>query len=338
MSWVGRITALIGLGASLAGGVTWLVRHHTAASERTARMALAKTQAEQGDYQGTITTCQEILKDEPAYRPALGLELSVAEQWVEDFHVAAPEGQSAAAPAAAGLDEILPILDRGLSGAGWAQQADILAHIGWAHWLNQKMAEREFGPAAEQNLRAALKLDPQNVYANGMLGNWTLQNNGDLAQAMPYFDAAAATGKARPFVRRLELGALTYLDRKGARAAQVKVANDMRKGGEPLDSEYKRRILSFCFDPGVTEPDELAESLSAVPPDEEWETYLWLDENPDQGNQNFTREFVHANLLEMSGDRAGSLALLKTLQQQLKGSDGTMKDSVDAAVVRLSHS
>jgi tetratricopeptide (TPR) repeat protein len=338
MSWVGRITALIGLGASLAGGVTWLVRHHAAASERTARMALAKAQAEQGDYQGSIATYQEILKEEPAYRPALDLELSTAEQWAENFHAAAPEGQSTTATAAAMLDQILPILDGGLSRAGRAQMPDILAHVGWAHWLNQSMAEREFGPAAEQNLRAALKLDPQNVYANSMLGNWILQNNGDLAQAMSYFAMAAATGKARPFVRRLEMGALTYLDRKGARAAQIRVANDMRKGSESLDSEYKSRILSFCFDPVVTEPGELAESLSAVPPDEEWKTYLWLDENPDQENHDLAHAFIHANLLEVSGDRAGSLTLFRTLQQELKSSDGRMKDSVDAAVVRLSHS
>jgi tetratricopeptide (TPR) repeat protein len=338
MSWVGRITALIGLGATLAGGVTWLVRHHAAASQRTARMALAKAQAEQGDYQGSIATYQEILKEEPAYRPALDLELSTAELWVEDFRVAAPEGQSTDAPAAAMLDQIVPVLEAGLTRAKGPQAADIQAHIGWAHWLNEHIAEREFGPAAEQNLRAALQLDPQNVYANAMLGNWILQTHGDVAEAMGHLDIAVATGKARRYVRQLEMGGLTYLDEKGARAAQMKVANDMRKGGEPLSSEYKHRILSFCFDPLITEHDELVEVLSAVPPDEEWQTYLWLDDDPSQENHDLAHAFIHANLLEVSGDRAGSLALFRTLQQDLKSSDGTMKDSVNAAVARLSHS
>jgi tetratricopeptide (TPR) repeat protein len=337
MSWTARATALIGLLASVAGGVTWVIHHHMAASERKAKMALAEAQAEQGDYQGSVATYGEILKEDPAYRPALDMQLSTAELWVEDFHVAAPGEQSTAAPAAAMLDQIMPVLDAGLTRAGKAQMPDILAHIGWAHWLNQRIAEREFGSAAEQNLRAALKLDPQNVYANAMLGNWTLRNNGDLAESMRDFDVAVAAGKARPLVRRLEMGSLTYLDQKGGRAAQVKVANDMRKGGESLDGEYKHRILSFCFDPVVTDHDELVESLSAVPPDEEWKTYLWLDDNPDQDNRRMVHEFIQANLLEVSGDKAGSLAKFKTLQQQLKSSPGAIKDSVDAAIARLSH-
>lgn len=337
MSWVGRITALIGLLGSLAGGVTWLVRHHTASNERKAKMALAAAQTEQGDYQGAIASYAEILKENPGYRPALDMQLQTAEQWTEDFHATAPEGQSTAAPAAAMLDQIMPILAAGLTRATSAQMPDVLAHIGWAHWLNQGIAEREFGPAAEQNLRAALKLDPQNVYANAMLANWMLQNGGALGDAMPHFDTAVATGKARPFVRQFEMGALTYLDQKGGRAAQVRVANEMRKAGEPLDEELKHRILSFCFDPTVTEHGELVEALSALPADEEWKTYLWIDENPSNENHELMHEFIQANLLEVSGDRAGSLTKFRSLQQELKGSNGSLKDAVDAAVAQLSH-
>ncbi len=337
MNWVGRATAFLGLFASLAGGITWLVHRHMVDAERKAKMALAEAQAEQGDYQGSIATYAEILKEDPTYRPALDMQLNTDELWVEDFRVTAPEGQSTAAPAAAMLDQIMPILDSGLTRAQKAQMPDILAHIGWAHWLNQGIAEREFGDAAEQNLHAALKLDAQNVYANGMLGNWILQNNGDLADAMRHFDAAVATGKARPFVRGLELGGLTYLDRKGARAAQVRVANEMRRAGEPLDRDYKRRILSFCFDPVVTDRDELVESLSAVPPDDEWQTYLWLDDNPYHEDHHVSHDFIQANLLEVSGDKAGSLAKFRALQQELTDANGSMKQSVDAAVARLSH-
>jgi hypothetical protein len=146
-----------------------------------------------------------------------------------------------------------------------------------------------------------------------------------------------ATGKERPFVRMLELGGLRYLDKKGARAAQVKVADDMRKGGEPLDEDYKSRILSFCFEPVVTDHDELVESLSAVPPDDAWKTYLWLDDNASGEYREQVHEFVHANLLELSGDKAGSLAMFRSLEVELKGSNGEMKTQVDAAVARLSH-
>lgn len=341
MNWVGRATALIGLFASLAGGVTWVVHRHMVASERAAKMALARAQAEQGDYQGSVASCEQILKDAPGYRPALDLQLSTTELWVEDFRVTAPEGQSTDAPAAAMLDQIMPVLEAGLTRAKGPQAADIQAHIGWGHWLNEHIAEREFGPAAEQNLRAALQLDPQNVYANAMLGNWILQTHGDVAEAMGHLDMAVATGKARRYVRQLEMGGLTYLDEKGARAAQMKVANEMRKGGEPLSSEYKHRILSFCFDPVIADHDELVEVLSAVRPDDAWQTYLWLDDDPDRENRQVVQDFVQANLLEVSGDKPGSLAKFKALEQELRNStgspNGNMKDSVDAAVARLSH-
>ena len=300
MTWTGRATALIGLFASLAGGVTWVVTHHRQEQERNARMALAQTQVQQGDYQGAVESYNAILKDDSGYAPALDAQLNAAEQWVENFHVTTREDQDAAPVAAALLDQIMPILDAGLTRSKGAQAADVQAHIGWAHWLNQKIAEREFGSAAEQNLRAALATDPTNVYANAMLGNWLLQTDGNFAQAMHDFDVADATGKARPFVRSLELGGLHFLDKKGARAAQVKVADAMRKNGETIDDEYRGDILSFCFDPVTTEREELDESLSAVPPDDEWKTYLWLDnssDDPDGHRQ--MHEFIQANLLEL---------------------------------------
>lgn len=338
MAWAGRATVLIGLFASLAGGVTWLLTHHRQAAERKAKMDLAQAQVQQQDYEAAVASYGEILKANPSYQPALDGQLKTAELWVEDFHVAAQNDQDVSAAAAASLDQLMPILEAGLARSRGSQAADVQAHIGWAHWLNQKIAEREFGPAAEQNLRAALATDPGNVYANAMLGNWMLQNNGDLAEAMQRLDTAVATGKARPWVRRMQLGGLIYLDQKGARAAQVRVANDMRKAGEPLDEDDKGRILSFCFNPTTTEHDELVESLSAVPADDAWQTYLWLDDHADDPDgDRLVREFIRANLLEVSGDPGGALVLFRKLSQELKNSASTMTDPVNEAIARLAH-
>lgn len=337
MSWVGGATAVIGLFASLAGGVTWVVNHRHAEAERQAKLALADAQVKQEDYQDALQTEGDILKANPLDRPALDQQLQATMLWVEDFHVAADDEQQAAHLAAQSLDQIMPILTAGLTRSSGSRAADIEAHVGWAHWLNQHIAEREFGPAAEQNLRAALALDPQNVYANGMLGNWMLQNHGRVDEAMRYLNTAVATGKARPYVRRLELGGLRYLDEPGARGAQVKIANDMRKAGEPLDDEYKSRIISFCFEPDVTDRAELTESLTAVPPDEAWQTYLWLDDGAGAAREDKRmREFIHANLLEIAGKRQESLASYRALGEELKNAPGSLKDGVDAGIKRLS--
>jgi tetratricopeptide (TPR) repeat protein len=337
MSWVGGITALIGLFASAAGGIAWFIKHHEQTAEFAAKMALAQEQEQQGQYQESLQSDDEILKTNALYRPALDQQLKTAMQWVEDFHVVAQEDQNPASLAAPALDQIIAILDGGMTRTKGSQEADVQAHLGWAHWLNQHIAEREFGPAAENNLRAALATDPSNVYANAMLGNWMLQNNGSFPEAIQHFNAAVASGKARSFVRTLQLGGLLYLDQKGARAELVKVVNDMRKSEEPLGEELKERILGFCFDPVQIDYGELTESLSAAPPDEIWQTYLWLDNLPqDAQGQGWVHDFVSANMLELAGNREEALAKYRLLQEQMPNQPGLFKNSVDAAVARLS--
>ena len=138
---------------------------------------------------------------------------------------------------------------------------------------------REYGAAAEQNLRAALQLDNTNVYANAMLGNWMLQNRGNFPEAIGHLNTAVATGNARPLVRRMQVGGLLNDEVPGARAELVKAVNDMRKNGEAMDDEEKNRVRSFCYSTSASHQTELTESLSAVPKDDAWKTFLWLDDN-----------------------------------------------------------
>jgi tetratricopeptide (TPR) repeat protein len=339
MSWVGGITAVIGLVASLSGGLRWFENHHKQKTELAAQIALAQSQAAQGEYEASVRTYQGILKEDPLNEQAQEEQLNATMLWVENFHVLGRDDRNAAELAASQLDEIMPVLDAGLTRSKGSRAADVQAHLGWAHWLNWHIAEREFGPAAEQNLRGALKLDQSNVYANAMLGNWMLQTNGSFPEAISHFATAVATGKARPLVRSMQLGGLTNNDRHGARAELVKAVNDMRKNGEEIDDSEKRRILAFCYNPALTDQAELSESLSAVPQDEAWKTYLWLDDKPDDEtntSQAVTREFINADLLEISGKRPESLAKYRLLQQELNSQPGTLKNRVDEAVKRLS--
>ena len=339
MSWVGSTSALIGLFASIAGGVTWFITHHKKQTERQSKMALAEAQATQGEYQASIKSYADILSGDPLYRPALDQQLNAAMRWAEDFHVLTRADQNAAEIAAPALDQIFAILNAGLIRSKGSEAADVQAHIGWTHWLNQNIAAREFGSVAEQNFRAALAADPQNVYAHAMLGNWMLQKGQSFNEAIQHFNIAVSTGRARPFVRQLQFGALIHLEKKGARSELVKAANDMRKTGEALDEGSKSRILADCFNPGITDEGKRAESLSAVSPDEAWKTYLWLDDKAQEGQaQTMVHDFVYANLLEVTGKREEALGKFRLLQRELKNQPGTMKNSVDAAVARLSRS
>jgi hypothetical protein len=82
----------------------------------------------------------------------------------------------------------------------------------------------------------------------------------------------------------------------------------------------------------------LAESLSSVPTDESWQTYLWIDDAPRSSDvQRTDHEFIQANLLELSGKRQESLIQFRQLQKEGPANRPTMKDAVDRAIARLSH-
>lgn len=343
MGWTGRITTLVGLCATIGGGVTWLITHQRQQREHAAQLALAQTQAAQGDYQASIQTCAAILKSDPLDRAALDTQLNTAMLWTENFSISVPDGESAAPLASRALDQMMPILESGLNRSKGTRAADVQAHLGWAHWLNQKIAEREDGPAAEQNFRAALAIDPANAYANAMLGNWMLQNNGDFTTAVHYLQAAAATGNAQPLVRQFQIAALTdSYGQKGARAALMKVANAMRTSGETLNADDKHRIFNVCCDL-IIDHAELVESLSAVPPHEAWLTYLWLENASAEDSSDPLRplihDFIQANLLEISGQKAQALQQYLALQQKARTQPSTsLQMAVNGAVQRLSHS
>jgi hypothetical protein len=337
-AWVAGVSALIGLFVTLSGGVQWLKNHWTQHHDISGELAVAESQMQRAEYEAAVATYQDILKKDAHNQQAADEQVTAAMRWAENFSVLVPEGKSATDAAAPKLDTILPILDAGLARAKGQRAADILAHIGWIHWLNWHIAERETGPAAEQSFLRALTIDPSNVYANAMFGNWQLQNNRSFSDAVTHFATAVQGGKERPLVRRMQLGGLIYNAAPHARAELVKVVNDMRKNNETLSDDENGRILSFTYP--LSQPAELMEALSAVPPTESWATYQWLDdaqntEGSDPGWRQLRSDFIYANILELSGKRPEALSRYKLLLPKLKRSNSTLIGPVQDAIQRL---
>jgi hypothetical protein len=116
----------------------------------------------------------------------------------------------------------------------------------------------------------------------------------------------------------------------------VKALNEMRVNREPLDESLRGR-LSYLYSPTVSTAAELHEVLTGVPLDDAWKTYLWL--NPERpGDSTVERDFVHANLTEISSDRAKALAEFKVLAATLREQhlNGRIADYTAAAITRLS--
>jgi tetratricopeptide (TPR) repeat protein len=339
LAWVGGASAVIGLFAAVSGQLRIFQGSSAHKAQVAAKMAVAQTQLKQEEYEAAVGSYGEVLKSDPLYAPAQAGQVDAAMQWVDNFQVLGGDGVDAAKIAGTKLDEIFPVLDAGLAREKGSRAADVQAHLGWAHWLNWHIAEREYGPAAEKNLRAALALDGSNVYANAMLGNWMLQNHGSFAEAIGHLNTAAGTGKERPLVRVMQVGGLLHDREKGARAEMVKAMNDMRKNNEPLDDDTKERIVGFCYSPYSTSAAELKEMLATLPEDDAWKTYLWLDSSRDGGgneNQSLDHAYIHASLHEAVGRKADALSEFKALQKTMEKDPGSMKDRVDDAVKRLS--
>lgn len=336
LAWIGGISAILGFIGAVTGFFGNIQGHLHRNAQLDAQMSIAQSQFRQGDFRASVQSYAAILKADPLYAPALDQQLQSTMLWVENY-------QSPGAAVANELDQIITILEAGLTRTKGERAADVQAHMGWAHWLNQHVAEREFPPnaVAEKNYRAALAADPSNVYANAMLGNWLTQNGGSLTETIQHFNTAVATGKARSFVRMLQLAGLKNRDEPGSRAALMKALNDMRRNNELLDDDTKHRILGFCCDPAVTDHAELTESLSAVSAQEAWQTYLWLDDRQDTGDdakhQHVVHDFIAATIAETSGDKQKALDQYRVLQDELQHQGGTLKDQVSEAIARLSH-
>jgi hypothetical protein len=117
----------------------------------------------------------------------------------------------------------------------------------------------------------------------------------------------------------------------------MRVLNEMRMNGETIAARYRSRVMTR-FRPGNT--TELREILSAVPPNDAWATFLWLDQSSageDMAHKEYRREFIHALVLELDGKTADAVALLTELDRKMRSArfNGRLLEDVSNASKRL---
>jgi hypothetical protein len=334
LKWIGGITAVLGLITGLSGVVGPLKGWWSQGRQTKIMLTTGQKQAELGDYAAAFDTYSDPLKSDPGNLVAIQGRLDVAMLWIENFRVSGKDHDEIAQKAHGLLAQISPVLEAGLTTGKGYRAADIVAHIGWLNLLKVRLTDEDV--PVEEHLLRALKMDPTNVYANAMMGDWLLQNNRSLDDAKRHFGIALQSGKARAFVRECELGVMIYNERPGVRVELIRVVNEMRKDGEPIGDEYRGRIHSY-YSPGTGSEENLQEVLSAVPPDEAWATYQWID-RPLTEWAPFTpmeQQFIQAKLDEISGKPDEALQLYRQLERETQASDGTLSRRTRAAVKRL---
>ena len=285
----------------------------------TAERQRAQAQVDHGDYATGMKAFSGLLEKHPRNKALRSARVDAAMLWLRNYRLAGAEGKDVAGAANAELSPLIAILEAESAGVDGAPAATLAAHLGWAHFIRFRIAEADTPESAEPYFRQALRLNGHDVYANAMLANWLLQTKPDaVAEAMGYFHTAVETGEEREFVRQFELGGLmSSREQPAAQQELVKLSNEMRKSGEPIDGGRKHRLLGL-YSVALASRAELTNLLSAVPPNESWATYIWLDDSVDRSDpewQQLKHTFVLANIDELAGREREALALCRRLAQ-----------------------
>lgn len=308
----------VGVGALILAFAAYRI-FDPAESTLAAEMQRAQAQVDHGDYATGIKAFSGMIEKRPRNKALRSARVDAAMLWIRNYHIAGAEGKDIAGAANAELSPLIAMLEAESAGISGAHAATLAAHLGWAHFLRFKIAEADRMESAEPYFRQALRLNGHDVYANSMLGNWLLQTKHDAVnEAIDHFHTAVETGEEREFVRQFELGGLlSSLEQPTAQQELVRVSNEMRKNGEPIDEGEKHRILG-TYSIALASRAELANLLSAVPPNESWATYVWLDDSVDRSDpewQELKHTFVLANIDELAGRGQEALALYRRLAQ-----------------------
>jgi tetratricopeptide (TPR) repeat protein len=331
--WIAGVTAI----ASLILGVQQVVSIGAAARQKrrqvTELLATEKVQKDSGNFAGAWEGLEKASLLDSSSREVRRAQEDLGMAWLEASRLSGETQKFSDI-----VEKVTPALARAASSEDRSRRADAYAHLGWADFLRSRDGVGGLDP--EASYRKALAEDPKNVYANAMLGHATLWRRGKLEDARRYFATALATGRAREYVRGLQLAALLNNHAEADEDEAIRVANEMRKGSEKFDSLSARirdRLFSIYYD-RVAVPRPRPEFVSVVPPAEHLATFQWLfaDANLEEG-KSLQREYWLATLEEASGQQVQALQRFRFLSSKLRR-DGSsrMSASIDAAITRLS--
>lgn len=325
------LLALVGAGAA------W--RFQQTQVERTALQRLfseANIQQDSGHYEEAWSLFEEARSLAPDNAELHIKEARLAMTWLENARVTNGKGSFSAI-----VDKLLPTLSTCSISTDKVQAANCFAYMGWGDFLKSK--EGQGGLKPEQFYQRAIALDPDNVYAHAMGGFHVLKSRGSIEEAKAHFTRALASGKERPYVRKMQLAAYYYYSDERAEEEAMRVLNDMRRNNEPLlveDRDYSIRWSKSwnVYYSRLLNGREQQAFFSALSPSDHLATFLWLfpAESVPESKRDLYRFFL-GSLQELAGKNVDALATFTRLQQSWgKSERGTLIDKTGEAIKRLS--
>ena len=229
--------------------------------------------------------------------------------------------------------KLQPVLTQGLSSATGVRSADLRAHVGWTEHLRRREGKGSGDPVP--HWQRALADDATNVYAHAMWANTLMP--GRLAEARQHFEKAVASGRDREFVRRLQFGgALGGNDE--ATSYAVVVGDEMRRAGEALTTDQRRRLSSYAFSSRLLDPDARKMLFAALPPADLLATLLWVRPAEESSEKtNYVGRFCLATLQANAGESDAAAAGFASLEQDLRADrqSGRLLDQTQKALSAL---
>jgi len=349
LKWVGAATAVL----TLVFGVQQLIGVITSHVQRNRQvkelLATSEMQEQARDYAAAWSSAEQANRLTGGGGGTRAAEESLAMDWLEN--ASAPDEQQFNDI----VEKVTPVLDRAATSAQGQRKADLLAHLGWAAFLQSR--DGVYGASPDGYYRQALVADPQNAYAHAMLGHWMMWNGGPMGEAEGEFDQALASGRRRDFVRRLQFAALENANNEDANLEMVRVLNAMRKNSESVDASTRSAawsVYSRALEPDPWNTERVVVStrrtqlLASLPPPEQLATFEWLFDNPgfDQTSV-WLRDFYRGILADEAGQRTEALQMLRAVLSEISpaGSASGLRDGgareavmteINARIARLS--
>ena len=325
-----QLLVLLSLVIFGAGAAWWYQEVHAALDG-------AKIQQDTGHYEEAWNLFEQARSLAPYSSKVHENEAKLAMAWLENARYTEGKGSFLAI-----IDKVLPALSRCSVSPDKIHAADCLAHMGWGDFL--KSREGQGGLKPEQFYQRALDLDPENAYAHALWGFHILESHGSLDDAKEHFERALATGKERPYVRRMQIAALLYYQDELLENEAIRIVNDMRLNGESLppdarDYSVRWSKLWNVYYSRILNGTEQQSFLFALLPSDHLATFQWLfpEDIVPEGKRDLYRFFL-GSFQELAGNYAGALATFSGVKKSLgkENLGGRLPDKTAEAIKRLS--
>jgi hypothetical protein len=327
---IGALGLLAGVAGAWYGAQYW-----RGCGEATRLSAEAQLAQDAGDYAAAWGRYDAALAACPRSRATARGQERLAMLWLDNIRITV--GKETFSDV---VGKLQPVLSRASQSRDPTHAADALAHLGWGDMLRGRDGQRGLDPV--RYYQQALQRDPANAYAHAFWGHYLMSTGSDLAAGKAHFEQALAASASRPFVRELQFGATLWRRDYDRDEDAVRIANDMRAGGEAMPPGAEERLagnLWSVYHSRLVRGDERDRFLQALPAPDHLATYLWLFPRYDNRSNREPYRFMLAQLQENSGARAEAAANYRALLEMLTARGekrGRMVDASRAALKRLS--